>query len=180
MQTLIEISRDLIELEDELEELINDPQQTDEAAERIPKVIAKYLETLGDTIAERDRKLDNYSALMKELEARAEARKAEAKRLSDRASIDLNKVKFLKSNLQKFFEAHDLRTVETNRYRLTLAKNGGKAPLILDSRPVENLPEGFKKIQIVADNEAIRKALEAGQVLDFARLGDRGQSLRIK
>ena len=171
MQTLIEISRDLIELENELEELIHDPQQTDEA-------IAKYLGSLGDTIAERDRKLDNYSALIKELEARAEARKVEAKRLSDRASIDLNKVKSLKSNLKKFFEAHKFKTIETNRYRLTLAMNGGKAPLILDNVTPGELPDKFTYKEV--DQVAVRQALEAGEVLKFARLGDRGQSLRIK
>jgi tRNA U34 5-carboxymethylaminomethyl modifying enzyme MnmG/GidA len=171
MQTLIEISRDLIELENELEEMIHDPQQTDDA-------IAKYLECFKDTIAERNQKLDNYSALIKELEARAEARKVEAKRLSDRASVDLNKVKSLKANLQRFFEYHEVRTIETNRYRLSLAKNGGKAPLILDNVTPSELPDKFTYKEV--DKVAVREALESGEVLDFARLGERGQSLRIK
>jgi hypothetical protein len=171
MHTLIEISRDLIELENELEELINNPDQTNEA-------IGEYLESLGDTIAERDRKLDNYAALIQELQARADFRKAERDRLTDRVAIDLNKVKALKANLQRFFEAHEMKSVETNRYRLTLARNGGKNPLIVDDVIPSELPNKFTYKEV--DRVAVREALEKGEILDFARLGDRGQSLRIK
>lgn len=42
------------------------------------------------------------------------------------------------------------------------------------------LPEQFQRVSIEADTKAIREALEAGQQLPFAHLGDRGSSLRIK
>ncbi|WP_041429505.1 siphovirus Gp157 family protein [Synechococcus sp. PCC 7502] len=171
MNTLIEISRDLIDLEQQLEDLIDNPEAQDEA-------IARYLESFNSTIADRDQKLDNYAGLIQELQARADVRKAESDRLSNRSQIDENKVKALKSNLKKFFEAHKLKTVETDRYRLTLAKNGGKAPMILDDVPASELPEQFTYREI--DRVAVRQALDKGEVLDFARLGDRGQSLRIK
>jgi chromosome segregation ATPase len=175
MKTLIEISQELIDLENELEDLIDNPEATEEA-------IATFLDKLKGTQAERDRKLDNYAGLISELQSRIEIRKAEAKRLSDRASVDENKVKALKSNLQKFFEAHQLKSIDTNRFRLTLAKNGGKLPVILDSRPAEDYPEQYRQTVTVTspDREAIRAALEGGKILDFARLGDRSYSLRIK
>ena len=63
----------------------------------------------------------------------------------------------------KCFFLHNLKTVETLRYKLSVAKNGGKAPLILDeSVPVTNLPEQFQKVSIDANTAAIREALAAG------------------
>jgi hypothetical protein len=78
-------------------------------------------------------------------------------------------------------QTHNLKTVETPRYKLQLAKNGGKAPLILDeSVPVAKLPERFQKVSIDPNTVAIREALESGEHLNFAQLGERGMSMRIK
>ena len=60
-----------------------------------------------------------------------------------------------------------------------IQKNGGMLPLILSEAP-ERLPEAFRRVSYEADNEAIRKALDEGQELDFASYGERGESLRIK
>ncbi len=75
---------------------------------------------------ERDRKLDNYCALVGEMSARAEVRKAEAKRLMELAATEEKRAKLLKDRLLWFFETHNLKAVETPRYRLSVAKNGGK------------------------------------------------------
>ena len=82
--------------------------------------------------------------------------------------------------LQEFFACHDLKTVETARYKLTLANNGGKAPLIVDDEFVLDLPDEYLEWSAEPDRAKIRAALEAGEVLTFARLGERGQSMRIK
>lgn len=170
MRTLFSISDDLLKLNELLDECEGDAQQQ--------KLINQWLEALGE---ERDAKLDNYSALIVELQARAEVRKAEAKRLMELVAADENRAKLLKERLKLFFETHGLKSVETSRYKLNLAKNGGKAPLILDeSVPMTQLPEQFQRVSIEADTKAIREALEAGQELPFAHLGDRGSSLRIK
>jgi hypothetical protein len=171
MPTLIEISRDLVQLEEQLEDLIDNPEAQDEA-------IAEWLENIGDTNSQRDRKLDNYAGLIQELQARADARRTESQRLQKRSQIDENKVKALKANLQRFFQAHEIKTIETDRYRLTLAKNGGKAPMILDDVLGVDIPEQFTYREI--DRVAVREALDKGEVLDFARLGDRSYSMRIK
>jgi hypothetical protein len=169
LRSLLDISTDLYDLADQIKELDgNDEAQAE--------TVLAWFESLG---AERDQKLDNYAAYISELEARASTRKAEAKRLSDRARIDENRAQFLKEKLRTFFESHNLRSIETPRYRLTLAKNGGKAPLIIDC-PSTQLPESFQRQVIEADTEAIRAALDAGESLPFARLGNRGSSIRIK
>jgi len=62
------------------------------------------------------------------------------------ASSNENRARLLKDRLKWFFETHGLKTIETPAYKLQLAKNGGKAPLILDeSVPVAKLPERFRK-----------------------------------
>ena len=142
------------------------------------ELIAQWFEQLG---TERDRKLDGYAALITEMTARAEIRKAEAKRLTELAAADESRARLLKDRLKWFFELHQLKTVQTNRYKLSVAKNGGKAPLILDeSVPVTQLPEQFQRVSIDPDTLAIREALERGEKLGFAQLGERGTSLRIK
>lgn len=175
MVTLLEISKDLITLQHSLDDLEGMPEQQ---AEELYEWFAELSE---EKEAERDRKLDNYAALIGELEARSEARKIEAKRMSDRAKADENRAKSLKAMLQQFFECHELKTLETPRYRLTLANNGGKLPLIVDEDfSVAAMPDDLIKVSITPDNEAIRTALEAGEALEFARFGERGRSLRIK
>lgn len=139
-----------------------------------------FEELKEERLEERDRKLDNYAALIAELNARAEARRNEAKRLTNRAQVDEGKVRSLKSMLQWFFAQHGYTTIKTARYRLTLASNGGKAPLLLDEMPVDDLPQQFVRVIREPNKEAIREALEAGQELSFARLSKRQQSIRIK
>ncbi len=99
----------------------------------------------------------------------------------DLAATDDNRARLLKDRLKSFFQVHNLKTVETARYKLSIAKNGGRAPLILDeSIPVTELPEQFQRVSVDPNTTAIREALERGEKLDFAQLGERGTSLRIK
>lgn len=92
----------------------------------------------------RDKKLDAYCVLISEMTARALVRKAEQKRLAELVAADENRTKLLRDRLKWFFEAHKLKTVDTARYRLSLAKNGGKPPLVIDqSVTVSRIPERF-------------------------------------
>ena len=106
------------------------------------EVVIQWFEQLGE---ERNQKLDNYAALIADIESRAQVRRDEAKRLVDRARIDENKAALLKERLRLFFESHGLKTVETSRYRLTLAQNGGKLPLLVDVS-VDGLPEEYIRL----------------------------------
>lgn len=169
-RTLFAISADIQQLNELLDECTDDVEQQE--------LIAQWFETLGK---ERDQKLDGYCALIAEMQARAEARKAEAKRLAELVAADENRAKLLKERLKSFFETHNLKTVQTSRYRLSLARNGGRQPLILnESVPAQSLPGRFQRVTIEPETAKIREALEAGETLSFARLGERGTSIRIK
>lgn len=156
-------------LQDLLEHAEGDEAQTEE--------ILNYLE---DTQQELSQKLDNYAELIQELQARAGARKQRAKEMAELAKADENLANRLKATLKLFFELHNIKRQDTDRHRITLAKNGGKAPLVLNEILPEDLPEEYQKVTITADTEAIRDALEKGIDLGFAHFGDRQMSIRIK
>jgi hypothetical protein len=169
--TLYEISADLQALEMLLTEVGGElPDAVAEAA------IDAWLEETGK--ATRD-KVDDYCGLIRELEARRDARKAEARRLADRAQIDANTVDRLKGRLLSFFEVHAIKTMETARFRVTAAQNGGVVPLIITA-PLESIPDEFIEFVRKPMNPMIREMLEAGEALPFAELGERGKSIRIK
>ena len=172
MRTLIEISDELRAMEQQLEDLGGDITTPE-----VEKAIDAWLESLG---RERDEKLDNYAAWIRDIELRSEARASEAKRLTERARIDANRAGHLKERLKHFFQLHGYTKIETRRFRLVLANNGGKQPVRVLAEDTGAIPDEFCHFRRDPDLDLIREALEAGEPLEFAEMGERGQSLRIK
>lgn len=165
LPTLLEISDELLELE----------RAIDDAGGELTETIDAWLARLG---ADRDAKIDNYAALIDELEARSHARTMAAKKLELLATADYGKANALRARLKWFFEQHHIRKIETARHRLTLRDNGGVVPIEIDGEvPAEFLKQ---RITVEPDKSRIRAALEAGQVLPFARFGARGNRLEVK
>lgn len=169
-RSLYQISGDLAMIEDLLIELGGDI--TDEQVEAL---IDSWL---AETTEELKSKVDRYGALIKELEARSKARAEEAARLANRSQVDANGARKLKERLLAFFQSHDLKTLETPRFRVGVQLNGGLAPLIITNP--DDVPEDYCKVRVEPDNKSIREALEAGKELPFAHLGQRSHSLRIR
>lgn len=136
------------------------------------------IDTLEAVEGEFDAKIEGYCKVIKNLEADAKALKEEAKRLTERQ-------KAIENNISKMKNAMTEALRQTGRkeagglLKAKIQKNGGMLPLIISEAP-ESLPDAFRKVSYEADNEAIRKALDEGQELDFAEYGERGESLRIK
>lgn len=170
--TLYELGGQLAALDELLAEVGGDV--TDEQA---AEAINAWFAEIGEQV---EHKLDGYGALIVELEARATARKAEADRMAGRAQVDTNAAKRLKERLKMFFIERNYKVIETPRFRVTLAGHGGKVPLDIDPVDAATLPLRFQAVSISPHTELIRAALEAGEALDFARLGERGSSIRIK
>lgn len=123
-------------------------------------------------------KADGYCALITEFTARAAARKAEADRLAELSATDANTAKRLKNRLLAFMEMNSIPRIDTPRYRITVANNGGSQIVRLDV-PAENLPAAFQRVSLSADIDGIRKALQDGQAVEGACLLPRGRHLRI-
>lgn len=134
------------------------------------------LDTLEAIEGEIEDKADNYAKIIKELEAKQNARKEEAKRLTESAKVLENRVKALKSNLFNSMKATGKTKFATDLFSFNIAKNGGKQTLIIDGE----VPEEYTKAVIENDTDKIRQALENGEKLTFTHLEPRGESLRIK
>lgn len=168
--------RTLFTIGDDLEHLTELLDNAGDDAEQLT-LINEWFETLG---TERDTKLDNYASLISEMQGRAAIRKAEAQRMSELAASDELRAKQLKDRLKTFFEQHDIKKIDTQRYRLSLCNNSTR-PLVInpDTSPTD-LPEPFQKVSVEANTTAIREALKAGTELSFAHLGEAGKHIRIK
>lgn len=165
---LTEISDDLCALDDLLEEVVGDVSGNEET-------IATWVAELTANLAA---KLDGYADLIGAMQARADFRKQESKRLADRARIDEKKVAWLKARVIDAMNRTGNPVVESDRYRISVARNGGVRPMEL----IGEVPTNFCKTEVVQspDREAIRASLEAGEYLPFARLMPRGERLVIK
>lgn len=167
-RTLLDITDDIRALDDILAENggdLSDPQ--------IESVLSEWEAGLESDL---ETKLDAYAALITEWEARSEMRAVEAARLQKRAKTDAAAAEALRRRLQYVFEVRNLKPIETPRYRIALAKNGGKRPLDIHSE----VPPEFLKISTSPDTDRIRAELEAGKALPFAVLMERGQRISIK
>ncbi len=134
------------------------------------------LDTLEAIDGEIEDKADNYAKIIKELEAKLNARKEEAKRLTESAKVFENRIKALKSNLFNAMKATGKTKFATDLFSFNIAKNGGKQTLTIDGE----VPEEYIKTITENDTDKIRQALEKGEKLTFAHLEPRGENLKIK
>lgn len=134
------------------------------------------LDTLESIEGEIEDKADGYAKIIKELEAKRDARKSEAKRLTENAKVFDNRINALKQNLFNTMKSTGKTKFATDLFSFNIAKNGGKQALTIDG----DVPEEYTKTIIENDTDKIRADLEAGKELPFAHLEPRGESLRIK
>jgi len=181
MSTLYEIAGDALALDALLDEHLsaNDGEITPEFE---ATANAWILENEAEFVA----KAEGYLAVMREnesqaslLEARAKAFKAMAADEDKLAKSRASKVDALKGRLKWYFKLRGIEELKAGPYKLKLQGNGGVQPLEIDPNIVpELLP--FEFLTYTVNSAAVRAHLEAGGELNWARLGERGQSIRIK
>jgi hypothetical protein len=123
-QTLDSITNDLHDIE-----ALFDNAEGDED-------LALLLDAYLQSDEARLQKLDRYAAMIGAAQARATFRQAEADRLRALASVDTNKAKSAKARLAWYFEQENLPKQQTPHYVISLAGNGGLAPLVVDAEKV--------------------------------------------
>lgn len=172
-KTLLDLSDEIISLDEKLSEIPEDDVEAQEEVLKNHAVSALQEDIYG--------KLNNYAKYIFELESRAEIRKNEAKRLLARSKADENRATRLKDMLKWFFRFHELRTYETELYRISLCNNGGVLPLEI-TIPVDRLPSEYLRQEFswVVDTDYLRADVEAGVEIEGVRILERGQSIRIK
>ena len=137
-----------------------------------------YKDTLEALQGELNDKVSQWSRCIKNMEGERDAIKAEGDRLTARAKSVDNQITRMKATLMMYLKAAGKTEAGDEVIKAKIIKNGGKAPLEIDIRP-EELPEIFRKVTYDADKEAIRKALEDGKTYSWARIGERGEHIKI-
>lgn len=137
--------------------------------------------TLEGVEGEIEIKLDSYGVIIIELQADIEKIDQEIKRLTSKKKTIANSINYLKNMVMQTMGTLNTRKVKGDKFTWTIAKNGGKAPLIIDeSMPAICLPEEYQLWEVKPNKDVIRQDLEAGKQLPYARLGERGESLRLR
>lgn len=137
----------------------------------------ELIEWLDSTQGGYDKKVEGYCAVIGEMEAIVEARKAEANRIRALADTTQNHIDRMKIALKESLLKLETPKLETTRYKVWVQNAGGKLPIQIEA---EDVPDEWKLVQLVIDKDGIRRELEAGTSLPFAQLLPRGQVLRIK
>ena len=169
MSRLYELTSDLLQLQELLED--------SEADEQLLK------DTLEAVQGEYDAKMEAYAKVIKNLEADMDALKTEAKRLTDKRKVLENNVSRLKTAMYDSMKATGKTKAGGQLFTVAIQKNGGVIPINYDKNDkniTANLPDQLVNIVETPNLEAIRELLEAGKVVDGFTLGERGESLRIK
>lgn len=134
------------------------------------------LDTLESIEGEIEDKADSYAIIIKELLADAEACKQEKIRLEARQKAFENRAKILKDNLQEVMKETGKIKFKTALFSFNIQKNGGLAPLWI-IEDLKQIPKEYLKFE--PDNTKIRELLNT-QDVDWAKLEERGESLRIR
>ena len=161
----------LYELKDEYKQLLEMLEDPDID----PQVIADTMEAVS---GELDVKCDSYVVIIKKLEAQVEMIDTELIRLEKNKTALTGNIKRMKSSVLDAIQLTGQRKMETDHFKLSIVKNGGKQPMEVDE--IEKIPQAYISMKPVADVEKIRKELEAGGELEFARLKPRGEHLGIR
>ena len=143
-----------------------------------PEEIETFNDTLEAVLGQIEVKADGYAAVMTEIEGRADIVAKEINRLKAIEDRLVATHKRMKDRLKSAMEELHTNEIKTDLHRFKIVKNGGKLPLSIDEGCVPE--EYIKKVVVESpDKDKIRAALETGEVLPFASLGERGTHLKI-
>ena len=158
------------QIQDEIRNMLDVPD--DELTDEQRETMYSYLDMLGD---QEQAKVDAFAQFVKLESARAEALKAEAQRLANKARTAANRIAFLKSHYLDTMQRNGLRQVRGQVYALSV-----RATDVVTITNEVMLPKRFvvEKTTIMPDKLAIKDALKKGEAVPGAIL-DKSYSLRV-
>lgn len=162
----------LYELTDEYRQLLDlasDPEVD-------PEVLADTMEAIGGEI---EIKADGYARVMRQLEADADAIKAEEARLSARRKSLENNIRRMKDALQAAMIATDKKKFKTELFSFGIQKNPVR--LVIDKESTDHAPADYIIIQAPIWNKAkLKEDLKAGKDVEGIAHLEQSESLRIR
>lgn len=136
------------------------------------------LDTLEGLMGEIEVKAEGLVSIIDRLEMEQDACKKHEDMWHQRRMVRENNIKRIKQMIVKVMDELGVNDIQAGDVKLHVQNAGGVLPLIVDENAT--VPERFTKLTIENDNELIRKALNDGEELPFARFGNRSRTLRIK
>ncbi len=135
------------------------------------------VDALNSIETDIEEKVRNGIGLLQTLKRRAESYNAEIARLTRLKKATESNIERIQNYYLDNLRYLGKKTVATSIGAMTVAKSGGKRPLILEN---ENLvPAEYKIAKYEIDKETLRADLEQGAVIEGAHLGERSNYLRI-
>jgi len=150
----------------EVYEMLTDPEVDDEVVK----------DTLEAIVGEIEVKAEGLIPIINRLDMEIEACKKHKEEWAQAEKVRKNRKDRFWDLIKDTIISLGKTDLEAGDVRLHIQNAGGKLPLIIDG----TVPERFTKLTIENDNELIRKALDAGEKIDFAHYGERSKVLKIK
>lgn len=126
-----------------------------------------------------EEKADGYANVIQTLANYVSDIDEEEKRLHARKVAIKSRIEKLKELLQDCMKQTGKTKFQTAKFSFSIAKCGGKLPLILDV-DVEELPEELTTVVKKPNNDEIRNYIETTGDVSYAHFGERAETLRIK
>lgn len=133
----------------------------------------------GDLVSLEASKIDGYVAVIKHLEAHADAARSMADELQYKAFTAKNRAKWLKDRMAQYLTERGLTEGKGVVWRFQQEKVGGNLPIEITVEPGQLAPR-FQKVTIEANKDALRAALESGAKVPGVTLGERATTWRIR
>lgn len=174
LRTLFDIGNDWAVLDAAIE---------DRGGEILPEDEAVFDAWADSLQQEEGVKLDRYCNYVAQLEMEKDACERQAEEYEERAEKRAKRIAWLHKMMQDYLARTGRKKVQTETGRVVSVQgHGGKIPVVIDAeaKPMESGDPRFVREKFEWDKDAIRDALEAGESLSFAKLGERGSSLRIR
>lgn len=126
-------------------------------------------------LADIDDKLEGYGCVLRQLQADAEAVKAEKLRLAQKQAQLENNIDWIRETMKNAMHLTDRSKVKTKLFTFSITT---RLKTIVDA-PEEDLPEQFRKVTYKADTKAIGEYLSAGHEVPWAHQ-EQAQSLTMR
>lgn len=136
-----------------------------------------FNDTLEAITGELEAKGAGYVAVIEQLEMEAAKADLLAKKYSNLKKTRKNAIKRMKDRLLIAIDALGKTEIPAGDFTIKVKKNGGKQTMTVN---YELVPDSWRRIVLEVDEEKIRKALESGEELAFAKLEERGRHIEIK
>lgn len=154
----------------------DDGEVTTESVTR-QEELEQLLGFMEDSLVE---KIDGYASIINHLLSHADLAKREAERIRQRSNRYEQQAKWLKDRLKQAMKRLGTQKIESPLHTVTICKNGGLVPLLLEHADIHDIPDEYLRIVFEPEVDDIRKALESGKAVNCCRLGERGDHVRIK